>query len=232
MKSTPSKDETRSGLSLTASDSFVAHAFSVPRRDSSRRLGRFRYPSCSNLQNPNPTRISERRARISCHNRPSHRFHTDPSACAPRLHRPKTAKQTQFRRTAMQTTTSRLRNPAPTAREGCRTSRPRSRGLVETEQSFYGWYCGPRAAHRKRRNKPNLAELPCKQQLPGQRKPCPDTHAPPQVAPIGCRMLRAGRRASDSDSSTLSRKKRPQVSSSARCWQTDGPLPAESRHIY
>ena len=39
VKSTPFKDETRSGLSLTASDSLVAHALSVPRRDSSRRPG-------------------------------------------------------------------------------------------------------------------------------------------------------------------------------------------------
>ncbi len=38
-KSTRSKDEPRSGLSLKASDSSVAHALSVPRRDSSRRPG-------------------------------------------------------------------------------------------------------------------------------------------------------------------------------------------------
>ena len=39
VKSIPFKDETRSGLSLTTSDSLVAHALSVPRRDSSRRPG-------------------------------------------------------------------------------------------------------------------------------------------------------------------------------------------------
>ena len=45
----------------------------------------------------------------------------------------------------------------------------------------------PGLTNRKRRNKPNRAELPWKQQPPGQRKPCPDSHAGPQVAPIGCR---------------------------------------------
>ena len=39
VKSTPAKDATRSRFSLKASDSFVAHTLSVPRRDSSRRLG-------------------------------------------------------------------------------------------------------------------------------------------------------------------------------------------------
>ena len=44
VKSTPSKDGARSDLSLKASDSFVAHAPSVPRRDSSRRPGLFGHP--------------------------------------------------------------------------------------------------------------------------------------------------------------------------------------------
>ena len=39
VKSMPFKDETRGGLSLKASDSLLAHALSVPRRDSSRRPG-------------------------------------------------------------------------------------------------------------------------------------------------------------------------------------------------
>ena len=102
---------------MKASDSFVAHAFlpavspfvatsspvvaqalTVPRRDSSRRLGAVQ---------------------------------------------PKIAKQTQSRRTRVETTTSRRRTPAPTARQRCGTGQPGSRGLLETGQSFYGWYCVP-----------------------------------------------------------------------------------------
>ena len=105
----------------------VAHALSVPRRDSSRRLGQLVTPVSATYRTLNPKRISERQAQISRHDRPSRCFHTHSSPCGPRPRRP------------------------------------------------------------KQPNKPNLAELPCKERLPGQRKPCPDSHAGPQVAPIGCR---------------------------------------------
>ena len=91
----------------------VAHALSVPRRDSSRRLGPLVTPVSATYRTLNPKRISERQAQISRHDRPSRCFHTHSSPCGPRPHRPKTTKQTQFRRTPMQRTTSRPTETVP-----------------------------------------------------------------------------------------------------------------------
>ena len=63
-----------------------------------------------------------------------------------------TTKQTQSRRTRVETTTSRRRTPAPTARQRCGTGQPGSRGLLETGQSFYGWYCAPQPGRSFRRS--------------------------------------------------------------------------------
>ena len=103
----PHRARNQDSRRVKASDSFVAHALSVPRRDSSRRLGAVQ---------------------------------------------PKITKQTQSRRTRVETTTSRRRTPAPTAREECYTGQPGSRGLLETGQSFYGCYCAPQPGRSFRRS--------------------------------------------------------------------------------
>ena len=77
----PHRARNQDSRRLKASDSFVAHALSVPRRDSSRRPPQFGHPSFTNS--------------------------------------PETTKQTQFGRTAIETTTSRpTETRVPTAIEG------------------------------------------------------------------------------------------------------------------
>ncbi len=77
----------------------VAQALSLPRRDSSRRLGPFGVPSFANLQN-SPTRTSRRRIQTLSPKGPWL------SACLPNPRQPKNTKRTQFRPTAMKSTPS------------------------------------------------------------------------------------------------------------------------------
>ena len=152
-----------------------------------------------------------------------------------------------------------------------RSGEPRSRATMALPMVFTQTLqrAVPGLTNRKRRNKPNVAELRWNQRLlrmknavgaGGQdlsipvslRRILPASQDGRCLNPVAAwhtgRLPRTQQSygsgksllahqdaggAADSDSSSLSMKKRPQVPSSARCWQTHGiPLPAESRHIH
>ena len=99
----PHRARNQDSRRLKASDSFVAHALSVPRRDSSRRPPQFGHPSFTNS--------------------------------------PETTKQTQFGRTAIETTTSRPTEPVSRRLSRVPTGphrRPDARGLGEATTSRPG----------------------------------------------------------------------------------------------
>ena len=67
---------------MKTSNSFVAHALSVPRRDSCRPLGQFGYPSFSNLQNTDDTNVGQA-SRDLVRQRPFPSFSHNPTAADP-----------------------------------------------------------------------------------------------------------------------------------------------------